>query len=126
MLTVYRRHATKCKYESMSEKRCHCPLWVNGTIDGKLIRLSLKTSQTLVGQKKVREWEAAGKTAGRRGGKCVEKSRRFWRSPSSTWRFGQKVLKELRMGLAAFDGMVRRTLVKIVRGVAVVMAGRVP
>ena len=126
MLTGYRRHSPKCKYESMSEKRCHCPLWVNGTIGGKLIRQSLKTRVWDVGQKKVREWEAAGKTAGRRGGQCVEKSRRFWRSPSSTWRFGQKVLKELRMGLAACDAMVRRTLVKIVRGVAVVMGGRVP
>ena len=42
MLTVYRRHSPKCKYQSMSEKRCHCPLWVNGPIDGKLIRQSLK------------------------------------------------------------------------------------
>src|SRR5215467_10981378 len=39
-------------------------------------------------------------TTGRRGGQRVEKSRRSWRSTSSTWRFGQKVLKELRMGLA--------------------------
>jgi len=33
---------------------------VNGTIDGKLIRQSLKTRVWDVGQKKVREWEAAG------------------------------------------------------------------
>ena len=67
MLTGYRRHSPKCKYESMSEKRCHCPLCVNGTIDGKLIRQSLKTMVWDVGQKKVREWEAAGKTAGAQG-----------------------------------------------------------
>jgi hypothetical protein len=35
MLTVYRRYSPKCKYQSMSEKRCRCPLWVNGTIDGE-------------------------------------------------------------------------------------------
>ena len=60
MLTVYRRHSPKCKSQSMSEKRCHCPLRVNGTIDGKLIRQSLKTRVWDIGQKKVRDWEAAG------------------------------------------------------------------
>ena len=35
-------------------------------------------------------------------------------------------LEGIENGVAACDGMVRRTLVKIARGVAVVMAGRVP
>src|SRR5215471_9748833 len=61
MLSLYRRHSPKCKYQSMSEKRCHCPLWVVGTIDGKPLRQSLKTRVWEVGQRKVRDWEAAGR-----------------------------------------------------------------
>jgi len=60
MLSLYRRHSPKCKYQSMSEKRCHCPLWMVGTIDGKPLRQSLKTRVWEVGQRKVRDWEAAG------------------------------------------------------------------
>ena len=60
MLSLYRRHSPKCKYQSMSEKRCHCALWVVGTIDGKPLRQSLKTRVWEVGQRKVRDWEAAG------------------------------------------------------------------
>src|SRR6266478_3845064 len=44
MLTVYRRHnPALCKSTDRYYKRCTCPAWVEGTVGGKYVRLSLKT-----------------------------------------------------------------------------------
>ena len=44
MLTVYRRHnPALCKSTDRYYKRCTCPAWVEGTVGGKYLRLSLKT-----------------------------------------------------------------------------------
>ena len=50
MLSVYARHSNDCpKKDDLNWKRCRCPQWINGTLDGQFIR---KTAQT-------RSWEKA-------------------------------------------------------------------
>jgi hypothetical protein len=44
----------------MSEKKCRCLLWVNGTIERLPDQLPIKTRVWDIGQKKVRDWEAVG------------------------------------------------------------------
>lgn len=45
MLTPWRRHAPKCKHRHKGRDctKCHCPIWADGTLDGKRFRRSLKT-----------------------------------------------------------------------------------
>ena len=44
MLTLYRRHNPACSKQSDRYwKRCTCPMWAEGTVDGKYVRRSLKT-----------------------------------------------------------------------------------
>lgn len=44
MLSIYRRHRTKCKYaDNRTSKQCRCPLWATGTLEGRHFRRSLKT-----------------------------------------------------------------------------------
>src|ERR1700733_14293083 len=51
MLTVYRRHGLRCRQHSRRYRRCTCLCWVEGTLEGKYFRRSLK----------VRSWERAEK-----------------------------------------------------------------
>jgi integrase len=41
-------------------KACRCPVWVQGVLDGKKIRESLKTSNWQKAQETIREWEVLG------------------------------------------------------------------
>jgi site-specific recombinase XerD len=65
MLTVFRRHVKGCKHRSEGRKyrRCHCPLWTDGFLDGREIRQSLKLRDWNKAQDRVREWEAESKIA---------------------------------------------------------------
>lgn len=53
MLSVYKRHSSECPQTSRQYRRCNCPCWVEGTVEGKYYRQSLKT----------RSWERATKLA---------------------------------------------------------------
>jgi hypothetical protein len=45
MLTLYRRHLKRCsKKDERYWKRCSCPMWVEGTVNGTYIRHSLQTA----------------------------------------------------------------------------------
>jgi integrase/recombinase XerD len=63
MLTIYRRHRQACKHrdEGREYRHCHCPIWVDGFLDGKEMRESLKMRDWEKAQKKIRDWEADGK-----------------------------------------------------------------
>lgn len=61
MLTIFRRHTLKCRHTSRDERRCSCPIAVEGTLNGEYIRKSLGLRSWEAAQKKVREWEAAGR-----------------------------------------------------------------
>ena len=53
VLAVYKRHIPPCIQKSRSYRRCNCPCWIEGTVEGKYYRKSLKT----------RSWERATKLA---------------------------------------------------------------
>jgi integrase/recombinase XerD len=63
MLTIYRRHVKKCEHrpEGRKYRRCRCPIWVDGSINGKEIpRRSLRLQNWEKAQAIIREWEAEG------------------------------------------------------------------
>lgn len=59
MLTVYRRHRTSCEHreEGRKYRRCLCPIWVDGFLDGQEIRKSLNVRDWQKAQDLVRKWE---------------------------------------------------------------------
>ncbi len=63
MLTIYRRHKKKCKHRFLGRdyRRCLCPIWVDGLLNGEEIRKSLKTRDWQLAHERVRQWEAEGK-----------------------------------------------------------------
>lgn len=62
MLTTYRRHnSLKCRFNSRTEYRCKCPIWVTGTDkDGKFRREALKLRDWNRAQELVRKWDVEG------------------------------------------------------------------
>jgi integrase/recombinase XerD len=62
MLGIFRRHQKRCDHrkEGRKYRRCHCPVWVDGWLNGKEIHKSLRTRDWQKAQGTVREWEADG------------------------------------------------------------------
>ena len=63
MLTTYRRHRKSCnqRHDGRRYRRCLCPIWVDGLLNGVKIRKSLKTRDWQAAHQLVRFWEAEGK-----------------------------------------------------------------
>ena len=57
MLNLYRRHLSSCRHTRRSEKKCACPVWVQGTLHGKWMKKSLDVRNWESAQKIVRDWE---------------------------------------------------------------------
>jgi integrase len=57
VLTVFRRHLTTCPHRSRRERRCKCPLQVEGTLRGEKIRKALDVTSWEAAQDRVRDWE---------------------------------------------------------------------
>jgi|SRR5579864_933191 len=62
MLTIYRRHTKNCGHKSEGRKyrRCRCPIWVDGFLNGAEMRESLGLKDWEKAQDKIRKWEAEG------------------------------------------------------------------
>ena len=60
MLTIFRRHTRRCPHTSRKERRCQCPLMVEGTLKGVKIRRALGLRSLEAAQGVVREWEIQG------------------------------------------------------------------
>jgi len=62
MLTIYRRHRKACKqrFDGRAYRRCLCPIWVDGSLNGVEIRKSLRLRDWQRAQDLVRQWEAQG------------------------------------------------------------------
>jgi integrase/recombinase XerD len=62
MLTVYRRHLSDCAHRPKGRRwnRCACPIWVQGTLGGEVIRRSLDLTSWEAAADRVRGWEASG------------------------------------------------------------------
>ena len=60
MLSVYARHSNDCpKKDDINWKRCRCPKWINGTLDGRFIRKTAKTRSWEKAEELKRRWEEA-------------------------------------------------------------------
>ena len=58
MLAIYRRHQGPCKFAAdRVSKKCRCPLWATGTLNGRPYRKTLKTRSFDTAQRVVRELE---------------------------------------------------------------------
>ena len=62
VLTLYRRHSARCPHAGQGRAwtRCSCPVWCDGTLDGKRIPRSLRTRNWNVAVRKAAEWELIG------------------------------------------------------------------
>jgi integrase/recombinase XerD len=58
MLTLFRRHTKDCKFTGRKHRNCQCPIAVEGTLHGRMIRKSLDLRSWEAAQKLVRDWEA--------------------------------------------------------------------
>ena len=60
MLTIYRRHRRCCKHRSKgrAHRHCDCPIWADGFLGGKELRLSIKVRNWQRAQELVRDWES--------------------------------------------------------------------
>src|SRR5437667_4108828 len=63
MLTIYRRHRKNCKQriDGRGYRRCLCPIWVDGSLNGIEMRKSLRLRDWQRAQELVRQWAADGK-----------------------------------------------------------------
>jgi integrase len=63
VIRIYRRHVEQCGYTSERERRCRCPIHVEGRLGEEVIkRRSLHLNVWDAALKKVRDWEIAGTT----------------------------------------------------------------
>ncbi len=60
MLAIYRRHQPPCRYVSRRFRKCKCPIWVQGSLQGEYIRQSLDLRSWEAASDLVRGWEASG------------------------------------------------------------------
>src|SRR5215472_16467191 len=62
MLTIYRRHVNSCEHrgEGRKYRRCRCPIWVDGFLNGVEMRRSMEMRDWEKAQQQIREWEAEG------------------------------------------------------------------
>lgn len=62
MLSAYRRHVKSCPHRAEGRKyrRCRCPIWVDGFLNGEEIRESLRLKDWEKAQLRIRDWEATG------------------------------------------------------------------
>jgi integrase/recombinase XerD len=60
MLTVYKRHNVACPHRVRSYRRCDCPCWVEGTVEGRYFRESLNTRNWTRATEIVRQKEQSG------------------------------------------------------------------
>lgn len=60
MLAIYRRHSPRCDQNSRRYRRCNCPVWCEGTLEGKYLRRALKVRSWERAEKLVREMQDSG------------------------------------------------------------------
>lgn len=63
MLIIFRRHQKHCEHQAQGRayRRCRCPVWVDGSLNGLEIHKSIGTRDWHKAQEIVRGWEADGR-----------------------------------------------------------------
>lgn len=59
MLTIYRRHKQSCPHKSKGRRwtKCPCPVWVQGTLEGRPVKQTLETTNWQRAQQIIHAWE---------------------------------------------------------------------
>lgn len=57
---MYRRHLKACGKTCRKERRCRCPIYVEGTLAGEWVKKSLDLTSWEAATEKVRSWETSG------------------------------------------------------------------
>ncbi len=62
MLIPYRRHSPDCPHKAEGRRwvRCKCPIWVQGTLNGEIVRESLNTRVWTEANERIQKWNADG------------------------------------------------------------------
>lgn len=60
MLHLFRRHRKTCKQTQQNYRRCACPIYVKGTLDGVYIRESLDQTDWTAATTKIAQWTKDG------------------------------------------------------------------
>lgn len=60
MLQIYRRHLKSGSHSSRSYRRCSCPIWVQGTLNGETVRRAMDVTSIEGASKLVIQWNASG------------------------------------------------------------------
>jgi len=60
MLTLFRRHLKSCPHTSRTYRRCQCPIHVEGSLGGEIIRRGLDLTAWSAASNLISQWNAAG------------------------------------------------------------------
>ena len=60
VLNLWRRYLRHCPHRMRTYKKCGCPIWVQGTLNGKWLKKSLDLRNWEAAQKLVCDWERGG------------------------------------------------------------------
>jgi integrase/recombinase XerD len=110
MLTIFRRHQKNCEHREAGRKyrRCRCPIWVDGFLNGVEIRKSLELRDWEKAQLTIREWEAVGTDTGQRQQSVpIEQACEQFLADAEARRLRESTLKKYRVllnQLRAFAG----------------------
>lgn len=99
MLTPYRRHTPKCPFKSKGNayKKCACPVWVQGSVDGHAVRRSADTRDWRVAQIRAREWEAEGTVKRKSGNITVRAACAAFKADAEARGLAKPTLKKYRV-----------------------------
>jgi integrase len=61
MLTLFRRHLKSCPQTSRKYRRCQCPIHVEGSLAGEVVRRSLDLTTWSAASERIAQWNAAGR-----------------------------------------------------------------
>ena len=102
MLRIVPRHLMGCGEDSESKpcppkQRRKCPLWVKGNLNGKLIRLSLGTTNWQIAAQRVAEIEAAGSVRPTKTSITVQEAAAKFLSESEARELREATLKKFKV-----------------------------
>jgi integrase/recombinase XerD len=116
MLNLFRRHLTRCAHRAKGRKHrsCHCPLMVEGTLRGMMIRKSLDIRSWEAGQALIREWEATGLGA---NAPTVSEAVEAFLKDATARKVRAGTLKNLRVLLADLERSAERKGIRLLKGI---------
>jgi len=110
MLTTYRRHTKRCAHreEGRNYRRCRCPIWVDGFLNGVEMRHSLKLRDWEKAQQKIREWEAEGVPVEQPQAVSVKEAHERFEADAEDRNLRESTLKKFRVLFKQMDAFASR------------------